>query len=212
MLNFTAAESMMSVTSTDCIAVFAPFLANVVCCPQIEATLLILIGQSSKSSNLLALNGSHSKNCLSDVDKILVGQGASENLQKICSLKPSNLTEGSCPVKSVDEFEKAVNSSQLISACENIDLVNECCDQICQNAISDAATKIASKAYDYLSISGSNLLADHSTMIDDCKNIVLRWLASKLTPLSAKEVLRGLSNCKVNKGIFYFNFRKGKKK
>lgn len=199
MLNFTAAESMMSVTSTDCIAVFAPFLANVVCCPQIEATLLILIGQSSKSSNLLALNGSHSKNCLSDVDKILVGQGASENLQKICSLKPSNLTEGSCPVKSVDEFEKAVNSSQLISACENIDLVNECCDQICQNAISDAATKIASKAYDYLSISGSNLLADHSTMIDDCKNIVLRWLASKLTPLSAKEVLRGLSNCKVNK-------------
>ncbi|KAL0305928.1 UNVERIFIED_CONTAM: putative GPI-anchored protein [Sesamum radiatum] len=198
-LNFTALTNMMMVTSTDCMAAFAPLLANVVCCPQVEATLVILIGQSSKHTNTLALNGSLAAHCLSDFEQILVGQGANDSLSKICSIHSSNLTEGSCPVSDVAEFESTVDSANLLAACGKIDIVNECCEQLCQNAILDAATKLAQKAYNLMSLDGSHVLSDHSTRINDCKSIVLRWLGGKLEPSRAKEVLRGLSNCRINK-------------
>ncbi|KAL2473401.1 putative GPI-anchored protein [Forsythia ovata] len=199
MLNFTAVRSMMSVTSTDCMAGFAPYLANVVCCPQLEAMLVVLIGQSSKDTDTLALNGTLATHCLSDLEKILVSQGANDSLPNICSIHPSNLTEGSCAVNDVSEFESTVDSSNLLAACGKIDTVNECCEQVCQNAISDAAKKLALKAYDLLSLDGTHALSDHSTRFNDCRSIVLRWLASKLDPNHAKEILRGLSNCKINK-------------
>lgn len=199
LLDFGAVQSMMSDASIDCVATFAPYLANVVCCPQVEATLTVLIGQSSKISKELALNGTSAKHCLSDFQQILVSQGANNSLQQICSIHPSNLTEGSCPVKDVDEFESVVDTSNLISACEKIDLVNECCEQVCQNAISEAAKKLALKAYDLMSIDGRHAVTDQSTRIGDCRNIVLRWLANKHNPSQAKKVLRGLSNCNINK-------------
>lgn len=196
-LNFSAAGNMMSVTATDCWASFAPLLADVVCCPQFDAILVTLIGQSSKYSRMLTLNVTHAKHCLSDVEKILEGQGANENIQKICSIEPETLTGASCPVIEVDTFESTVDSSKLLGACRKIDLVNECCDQVCQSAILDAARTIA--AIGMPNSKGVNILPEHSTRIDDCKNIVLRWLASNLDPSSANKVLRGLSNCKVNK-------------
>lgn len=199
-LNFTAAENLMSMTSIDCWAVFAPYLAHVICCPQYEATLTILIGQSSKTTNLLALNGSQAEHCLSDMDQILASQGAGDNLNQICTIRPPNLTEASCPVKDVSTFENTVESSKLLAACKKVDPVRECCEQVCQNAILEAATEIALKASDsLLSPNEQHIVMDHSARIDDCRNIVLRWLASKLDPSHAKKVLRGLSSCKVNK-------------
>lgn len=202
MLNFNAAGSLLSMTSIDCYAFFAPLLANVMCCPQLEATLLILIGRTSKETNVLALNGTHAEHCLSDIDQILVSQGAAPDLKRICSIHPSNLTEASCPVKDVNEFESTVNSSKLLTACGKIDPVKECCDQTCQNAILEAATTIAMKVSEPLNMDGSNGLHERSSRINDCKSIVLRWLAGNLDPSRAKEVLRGLSNCNVNKGTF----------
>lgn len=199
MLNFTAAESVMRITSIDCWSAVAPVLANVICCPQLESTLVILIGQSSRDTNVLALNATIAKHCLSDIEQILVGQGASDNLQQICSIRPSNLTEGSCPVKDVNEFESSVDTSKLLAACEKIDPVKECCDQNCQNAISDAASSLALRAYDLLSVDRPHILPQHLSRIDGCKSIVLRWLASRLDPSHAKELLRGLSNCNINK-------------
>ncbi|XP_044496692.1 uncharacterized GPI-anchored protein At1g61900-like isoform X1 [Mangifera indica] len=198
-LNFTAAESLMTMTAIDCWAFFAPVLAHVMCCPQLDATVVILIGQSSKETDVLALNETLAEHCLSDIEQLLVAQGASDNLQQICSIHSSNLTEASCPVKGVDEFESAVDSSKLLAACEKIDPVKECCEEVCQNAISDAATRIALKASDPLNMGGPNVLPQHSTRINDCKTVVLRWLASKLGQTRAKEVLRRLSNCNVNK-------------
>ncbi|KAL2467141.1 putative GPI-anchored protein [Abeliophyllum distichum] len=197
--NFTVITSMMHVTSIDCMAAFAPFLANVVCCPQLEATLIILIGLSSKDTDTLALNGTLATHCLSDFEQILVGHGANGDLLKICPIRPSNLTEGSCPINDVSEFESTVDSANLLAACGKIDTVNECCEQVCQNAIVEASRKLAEKAYNLMSMDGSRLMSDHSTRVNDCKNIVLRWLASKLDPSHAKEVLRGLSSCKSNK-------------
>uniref|UniRef100_A0A803M1X7 SPARK domain-containing protein n=1 Tax=Chenopodium quinoa TaxID=63459 RepID=A0A803M1X7_CHEQI len=191
--NFTAAESMMGITATDCFTAFAPYLANVVCCPQLHATLVILMGQSSKKTKLLALNETHSKQCLSDVNQVLVSQGANNDLQQICKIRESNLTEGSCPVKDVSEFEKSVDTSKLLASCQKIDLVKECCSQTCQNALSEAARNLSSKLGDL------NDVPQLSDIDDDCQSIVLRWLASKLNPSRAKEVIRGLSNCHINK-------------
>ncbi|XP_059282290.1 uncharacterized GPI-anchored protein At1g61900-like isoform X1 [Lycium ferocissimum] len=195
-LNFDDVKSMLAVTSIDCVAPFAEYLANVMCCPQLETTLVILIGRSSKNRNTLALNGTLAKHCLSDFQQLLVSQGANDTLQQICSLHPENLTEGSCPVKDVHEFETTVDSSSLLAACGKIDLVNECCEQICENAISEAAKRLALKA-SYLALMDG---VDHTAIvINDCKRIVHRWLGSKLEPAGAKHVLRGLSNCKNNK-------------
>ncbi|KAJ7948156.1 GPI-anchored protein [Quillaja saponaria] len=198
-LDLSAAEDIMSTTASNCWATFAPYLANVVCCPQFHATLVILIGQTSKKSGVLALNTSHATHCLSDVEKILVSQGANENLQNVCSIHPENLTKASCPTIVADDFETIVDSSILLTACGKLDPVSECCDQFCQNAILDAARKIALKGM-------SNLDWDHTsseqtTRINNCKNIVLRWLAMKLDPSSANTILRGLSNCKLNKAM-----------
>nr|GLL23984.1 uncharacterized GPI-anchored protein At1g61900-like isoform X2 [Ipomoea trifida] len=198
-LNFAAVENMISVTSIDCAAPFAEYLANVMCCPQLETTLLVLAGQSSKDTNMLALNRTIAEHCLSDLQKILVSRGANDTLQHICTLNLSNLTEGSCPISDVREFEATVDSSSLLAACGKIDLVNECCEQICQNAITEAAGKLVANAYDLLKTDGSHALPNHSAKTDDCKRVVLRWLASKLDPSDAKDVLRGLSNCKNNR-------------
>ncbi|XP_061347915.1 uncharacterized GPI-anchored protein At1g61900-like [Gastrolobium bilobum] len=198
-LNFTAAENLTSVTAIDCWEFFAPYLANVICCPQFEATLTILIGQSSKYTDVLALNGIVAQHCLSDVEQILMSQGANNSLKQICSIHSSNLTEASCPVKNVNDFYDMVDTSKLLTACEKIDPVKECCYQICQNAILEAATTIASKSSDTLSIGVPHVLPEHSIRVNDCRNIVLRWIASKLDPSDAKKVLRGLSNCNLNK-------------
>ncbi|XP_022634307.1 uncharacterized GPI-anchored protein At1g61900 isoform X4 [Vigna radiata var. radiata] len=196
-LNFSAAQDIMTTTATDCWTSFAPYLANVVCCPQFDAMLVTLIGQSSKYSGVLALNTTHASHCLSDVQKVLVSQGANENLKEICSVHPTNLTEASCPVVSVDEFESVVDTSRLLTACRKIDPVNECCDQVCQNVIHYAARKIALN--DLSTSDGNHSLPGPKARINDCKNIVVRWLASKLDPSTANSVFRGLSNCNLNK-------------
>lgn len=191
--NFSGAETIMSITSTDCLSSFAPYLGNVVCCPQLQATLVILIGQSSRKTTLLALNETLAKPCLSDVEQVLVSRGANGNLRQICKIHPSNLTQGSCPVRDINEFEMTVDTTALLAACGKIDAVNECCTQTCQKAISEAAQKVAAKDEDLVNV------PQLSTAVEDCRNIVLRWLASKLDAASAKEVLRGLSNCNINK-------------
>ncbi|XP_027345512.1 uncharacterized GPI-anchored protein At1g61900-like [Abrus precatorius] len=196
-LNFSGAQDTMTTTATDCWTSFAPYLANVVCCPQFDAMLVTLIGQSSKYSGVLALNTTHASHCLSDVQKALVSQGANEDLKNICSVHPTNLTEASCPVVFVDEFESMVDTSRLLTACRKIDPVNECCDQVCQNAIHYAARKIALN--DMSNSYGNHSLPGQTARINDCKNIVLRWLASKLDPSTANSLFRGLSNCNLNK-------------
>jgi hypothetical protein len=101
------------------------------------------------------------------------------NLQKICSFHLEHLTEFSCSVTNVDEFECTVESSRLMVACGRIDPVNECCDQVCQNAILDAARKIALNGMS--NMDGFPVSPEHSTRIDDCKNIVCRLCVSIAT-------------------------------
>lgn len=190
----------MKTTAVDCFTSFAPLLANVICCPQMHATLSILLGQSSKQTGMLSLDFTHANYCLSDFLQILGSQGASLELQQICSIYPSNLSEGSCPVSDVNGVESAIDSSKLLAACKKVDPVNECCSKVCQNAILDAAEKILMRDGGLTRMGMAKNLAEKASGVDDCRSIVLRWLSSRLDSLSATKVLRRVSNCNVNGG------------
>ncbi|XP_023770466.1 uncharacterized GPI-anchored protein At1g61900 isoform X1 [Lactuca sativa] len=192
-LNFSNAETALTTTAIDCWGSLAPYLANTICCPQLDATIKILIAQSSFSSGTLSLNKTHSKNCLSDITQLLEAQGSNHQLLEICSIHPSNLSDSSCPFVHLADIENTINIPTIIESCEKIDPVKECRDKICQSAITDAAVKIASRKI------GSRLSGDDVAMVDDCKKIVLRWLASKFDSSYANKVLRGISSCKINK-------------
>lgn len=187
----------MRTTATDCWSTLAPYLANVVCCPQFDASLVVLVGQASSQSQSLALNVTHARHCLSDVKQILESQGASEELLEICSVDPSNLTESSCPVIEVNEIENSLDTSSLLASCGKIDPTIECCNQVCQNAISAAAEVLAFRHKNVTTSNGAPNLSEKS--INDCKSIILRWMASKFDPSSANRIIRVLSSCDINK-------------
>ncbi|XP_069143136.1 uncharacterized GPI-anchored protein At1g61900-like isoform X1 [Solanum lycopersicum] len=195
--NFSAADSILRTTATDCWSTLAPYLANVVCCPQFDASLVVLVGQASSQSQSLALNVTHARHCLSDVKQILESQGASEELLEICSVDPSNLTESSCPVIEVNEIENSLDTSSLLASCGKIDPTIECCNQVCQNAISAAAEVLAFRHKNVTTSNGAPNLSEKS--INDCKSIILRWMASKFDPSSANRIIRVLSSCDINK-------------
>ncbi|XP_022845546.1 uncharacterized GPI-anchored protein At1g61900-like isoform X1 [Olea europaea var. sylvestris] len=197
--NFSAVEHILGVTATDCWASLAPYLANVVCCPQVDSSLAILIGQSSIHTRKLALNDTEARHCVSDFQQIMDSKGASESLLEICSVHPSNLTKLSCPVTDVNEIEEKIDSSALLVACEIIDPANECCNQVCQNAISDAAEELAVTNHTRTGLGSTSVVSEQASLVNYCKDIVLRWLASKLDPASANRVLRVLTSCKINK-------------
>ncbi|XP_049353220.1 uncharacterized GPI-anchored protein At1g61900-like [Solanum verrucosum] len=197
--NFTAADSILRTTATDCWSTLAPYLANVVCCPQFDASLVVLVGQASSQSQSLALNVTHARHCLLDVEQILESQGASEKLLEICSVDPSNLTESSCPVIDVNEIENSLDTSSLLTSCGKIDPTIECCNQVCQNAISAAAEVLAFRHKNVTTSNGAPDLSEKSTLISDCKSIILRWMASKFDPSSANRIIRVLSSCDINK-------------
>lgn len=161
------------------------------------------MGQSSKETGLLALDSVHANHCLSDIQQILGSQGASGDLEEICSIHASDLSERACPVNDISGFESTVNSSKLLAACQKVDPVNECCSQICQNAILEAAKKLAMRNSRLMSSMPINTtLIENSSDVNNCRSIVLRWLSSRLDASSATEVLRRLSSCKVNGGSF----------
>ncbi|GAA0183708.1 hypothetical protein LIER_31073 [Lithospermum erythrorhizon] len=199
-LNFSAFESILQTTATDCWSPLAPYLANVVCCPQYEALLEIVVGQSSIHSGKMSSNVSQATYCISDVEKIIASLGANKNLDKICSVNIWNFTESACPVIEAGDIENSIDLSTILVACQDIDPATECCNYVCGDAISAAAEKLASRNHTSLSSHVPGLLPEEqSTSFYTCKKVVMRWLASKINPSAANKVLRGLSSCKLNK-------------
>ncbi|KAK1423915.1 hypothetical protein QVD17_19226 [Tagetes erecta] len=186
-MNFSNVGNIMTTTAIDCWGSLAPYLANVVCCPQLEATINILIGQSSFSTGNLAINETHAQYCLSDITQILEAQGSYNQLHEICSFNPTNLTQASCPFVDLKEIENFLYNSTIIESCKSIDPVKECSHNVCENAITDVVMNMVPNNY------------SKPETIVDCKKIVLRWLASKLDPFDASKVFRVISSCKINK-------------
>ncbi|KAL3754720.1 hypothetical protein ACJRO7_001908 [Eucalyptus globulus] len=197
-LNFSAAQSIMSVTATNCWASFAPYLANAVSCPQFDATLVILMGQSSKNSGMLALNATHFNHCLSDVLMILNARGAYGTLRSIRSVSSVSLIAASCPVIDVSKFESSVDTSRILTACEIIDPVKECCDRTCQNAILDGARKLSLNGMS--SSNGIPISPEHSNAlmivrIVSCDGWQVNWIPPPLTVFKCEGLINARTHC-----------------
>ncbi|KAL7176804.1 hypothetical protein ACSBR2_030200 [Camellia fascicularis] len=197
-INFSALSDIMDKTASDCSQPLAAFIGNVICCPQLSSLLHIFQGYYSTSSDKLVLQNVTANYCFSDIISILESRRANSSIPTICSVKSSNLTGGSCPVKDVTTFEKTVNASKLLEACSSVDPLKECCRPICQPAIMEAALKI---------LAGQSLISDENIVggpnridaLSDCKGVVYSWLSRKLPLDAANTAFRILSSCKVNK-------------
>ncbi|CAL5348041.1 unnamed protein product [Camellia sinensis] len=197
-INFSALSDIMDKTASDCSQPLAAFIGNVICCPQLSSLLHIFQGYYSTSSDKLVLQNVTANYCFSDIISILESRRANSSIPTICSVKSSNLTGGSCPVKDVTTFEKTVNASKLLEACSSVDPLKECCRPICQPAIMEAALKISA---------GQSLISDENIVggpnridaLSDCKGVVYSWLSRKLPLDAANTAFRILSSCKVNK-------------
>ncbi|XP_022849363.1 uncharacterized GPI-anchored protein At1g61900-like [Olea europaea var. sylvestris] len=199
LVNFSAISSIMDKTACDCNQPLAAVVGNVICCPQFSSLLHIFQGSYSTRSDNLVLQNAVADDCFKDIVSILASRGANSSLPTICSVKSSNLTGGSCPVKDITTFEKSVNTSKLLEACGKVDPLKECCRPICQPAIMEAALKILgtqSFLNDNKNIIGPS---NHVDMLNDCKGVVYSWISKKLPHDAANTAFRILSACKVNK-------------
>uniref|UniRef100_A0A5B7B721 Uncharacterized protein n=1 Tax=Davidia involucrata TaxID=16924 RepID=A0A5B7B721_DAVIN len=198
-VNFSAISSIVEKTASDCTQPLAALVGNVICCPQFSSLLHIFQGYYSINSDKLVLQSAAANDCFTDIISILASRGANSSIPTICSVKSSNLTGGSCPVKDVTTFEKTVNTSKLLEACSTVDPLKECCRPICQPAIMEAALQISatqSMISDNKNIAGGPNRIDALT---DCKGLVYSWLSRKLPLDAANTAFRILSACKVNK-------------
>ncbi|KAK1290652.1 putative GPI-anchored protein [Acorus calamus] len=198
-VNFSAISSTMTKTASDCSAPLAAYVGNVICCPQVSSLLHLFQGHYGSDTDMLVLHQSAADDCFSDIISILASRGANSTIPTLCSVKASNLTGGSCPVKDVMTFERTVNTSKLLDACSMVDPLKECCRPTCQPAIMEAALRMSSGGS---SVMGNSNLDGSSFGIDglsDCKGVVYAWLSKKLPADDANSAFRILSSCKVNK-------------
>ncbi|KAF5452585.1 hypothetical protein F2P56_027565 [Juglans regia] len=198
-VNFSLISSVMDKTASDCSQPFAALVGNVICCPQLSSLLHIFQGFYSINSDKLVLQDAIANYCFIDIINILASRGANKTIPTLCSVKSSNLTGGSCPVKDVVTFEKTVNTSKLLEACGTIDPLKECCRPVCQTAVMDAAFQISGRQ---MTINeNKNIVGefDHIDSLNDCKRVVYSYLSRKLPSDAANTAFRILSACKVNK-------------
>ncbi|KAF6162229.1 hypothetical protein GIB67_008358 [Kingdonia uniflora] len=198
-LNFTTISSVIDKTASDCSAPLAELVGNVICCPQVNSLFHIFQGLSSRNTDKLVLQNVSADNCFLDIINILASRGANTTIASLCSLKSSNLTGGSCPVKDAITFEKIVNTSSLLDGCSSVDPLKECCRPLCQHAITDAALQISLR--DSTVVGNANVVSQPvgTDSLNDCKGVVNSWLSRKLSPDAANTAFRILSACKVNK-------------
>ncbi|XP_058102462.1 uncharacterized GPI-anchored protein At1g61900-like [Magnolia sinica] len=198
-VNFSAISGIMDKTASDCAAPLASLVGNVICCPQVSSLLHIFQGDYNRDSDTLVLHKAAADDCFSDVISMLAGRGANSTIPTLCSIKSSDLTGGSCPVKDVTTFEKIVNTSKLLDACSTVDLLKECCRPVCQSAIVDAAFHILSRESSLVENANIAGMPTEVDVLNDCKGIVYAWLSRKLPSDVANTAFRILSSCKVNK-------------
>lgn len=195
-LNISSVEEMLGRTAGDCTAPLAMYVGNVICCPQFKSMLHIFGGERSLISGSLVSNGTEALQCLAEIMSFLIENGANTTVTELCNVQLANLTGGLCPVTSVKEFEQVVDTSKLLNACSAVDPLKECCNAICQPAITDAALRLASN--DSSSDQNSGTLGLQQ-VVNDCEGVVFAWLARELGPEVSNSAFRILTSCKVNR-------------
>ncbi|XP_004513671.1 uncharacterized GPI-anchored protein At1g61900 isoform X2 [Cicer arietinum] len=200
-VNFSVQEisNILDKTALDCSGPLAALVGNVICCPQFSSLVHNFQGFFSMKSDNLVLPNAVADHCFSDIISILASRGANSTISTLCSIKSSNLTGGSCPVKDDSTFEKTVNTTKLVEACKTVDPLKECCRPVCQPAIMEAALQVSGRQ---MMINNNDNLAgeiNHTDYLNDCKGVVYSYLSKKLSLETANKAFRILSACKVNK-------------
>lgn len=198
-VNFSAISSVMERTAADCEVLLASVVGNVICCPQFISLLHIFQGLYSTSTDKLGLQNAVADDCFQDIVSILASKGANSSIPTICSAKSSNLTSGSCPVKDITSFEKLVNTSKLLEACDAVDPLRECCRPICQPAIMEATLKISGMQSFMNDNKNAVGLSNSIDVVGDCKGVVHSYMSRKMSYDTANKAFRILSACKVNR-------------
>ncbi|XP_022955753.1 uncharacterized GPI-anchored protein At1g61900-like isoform X2 [Cucurbita moschata] len=198
-VNFSVISNVMDKTASDCSQPMAALVGNAICCPQLSSLLHIFQGFYGLTSEQLVLQEAVANDCFSDIISILASRGANQTIPSLCSVKSSNLTGGSCPVTDVATFEKLVNVSKLLDACDTVDPLKECCRPICQPAIMEAALQISGGQISTDTSSNVAAQPNHIDSINDCKRVVYSYISRKLSSDAANTAFRILSSCKVNK-------------
>lgn len=201
-VDFSSLLSIFQKTASDCSVPLAGLVGHVICCPQLVSLLRIFQGFYNNADKLV-LQNAVANDCFSDIISIVASKGANNTIPMLCSVKASNLTGGSCPVKDINSFEKLVNTSKLVEACGTVDPMKECCRPVCQPAITEAALQISGTE---ITINDNRKLAGepiHIDTISDCKGVVYSYLSKKLSADAANTAYRILSACKVNKGTIF---------
>lgn len=204
-VNFSVQEisNILDKTALDCSGPLAALVGNVICCPQFSSLVHNFQGFFSMKSDNLVLPNAVADHCFSDIISILASRGANSTISTLCSIKSSNLTGGSCPVKDDSTFEKTVNTTKLVEACKTVDPLKECCRPVCQPAIMEAALQVSGRQ---MMINNNDNLAgeiNHTDYLNDCKGVVYSYLSKKLSLETANKAFRILSACKVNKGTLF---------
>ncbi|GAU46794.1 hypothetical protein TSUD_268550, partial [Trifolium subterraneum] len=206
-VNFSLPElsDILEKTALDCSGPLASLVRNVICCPQFSSLMHVFQGFFSMKSNNLVLSNAVADHCFSDIVSILASKGANSTIPTLCSVKSSNFTGGSCPVKDDSTFERTVNTSKLVEACRTVDPLKECCRPVCQPAIMDAALQISGRQ---MAINNDNMAGEmnHADYLNDCKGVVYSYLSKQLSFEAANKAYRILSACKVNK-VCPLNFK-----
>ncbi|CAJ2655161.1 unnamed protein product [Trifolium pratense] len=206
-VNFSLPEisDILDKTAFDCSGPLASVVWNVICCPQFSSLMHIFQGFFGMKSNNLVLSNAVADHCFSDIVSILASRGANSTIPTLCSIKSSNFTGGSCPVKDDSTFERTVNTSKLVEACRTVDPLKECCRPVCQPAIMDAALQISGRQ---MAINNDNMAGEmnHADYLNDCKGVVYSYLSKQLSFEAANKAYRILSACKVNK-VCPLNFK-----
>lgn len=198
-VNFSVISDLMDKTASDCSQPFAALVGNAICCPQLGSLLHIFQGFYSISSDKLVLEDDVAGHCFTDIISILASRGANSSIPTLCSVGSLNLTGGSCPVKDVATFEKTVNTSKLLEACNTVDPLKECCRPVCQPAITDAALQISGRQLTVNEYKNIVRELDRIDALNDCKGVVYSYISRKLPSDAANTAFRILSACKVNK-------------
>lgn len=201
-VNFSSVLDVIEKTASDCSAPLAALVGNVICCPQVNSLMHIFQGSYSNDPKMLVFQQAAANYCFTDLISILASRGANNTIPTLCSVKSSNLTGGSCPVKDLATFEKIVNTSKLLDSCSTVDSLKECCRPVCQPAIMEAALQTSQRGASMLDSSRIPGIAGGFNVVNDCKGVVYAWLSRKLSTEAANTAFRILSGCKVNKGLF----------
>ena len=199
-VNFSEISTTLDKTASDCSAPLASLVGNVICCPQVNSLMHILLGTYSKYSGNLALQQVPAEDCFSDTMSVLTSRGSNNTIPQICTLDSALMTGGSCPVLDIATLEKMVNTTKLLDSCSAVDPLKECCRPVCQPAIMEAALRISLRASGPLESSKIPGKAIGVDVLSDCKGVIYAWLSQKLSPEDANTAFRMLYSCKVNKG------------